>query len=350
MPKKKNKSIAPYQSHKLEVCSLILMILVVFLHSNLLQYETTGINEDFQLFISRGIAIISVPLFFCFSAFLFFYSPNKPFNLSFYVDKLKRRAKTLLIPYILWRIIGLLIIGALSYIAATYGIEALSDKDAPSSINSILENIFYQSQYTYPLWFLRDLMILVLCAPLVYFIINITKEWFVIFFIIYGIFPMPIGFLGSDPIFFYLLGAYLAIVKPNFLYYKLPKLWMGILTLTFLLGTVISLFIIEVPAYVSLGLRIMGCALIWFGYDFLPSLQNFHKEAIIGSSFFIYLAHEPLLTIIKKSGLFLFGNGQLSLFMIFCLAPIITICLCIIARNILYRYLPSVYNILTGAR
>lgn len=54
----------------------------------------------------NNITAVAVPFFF-FSSGYYFFIPHK-FSKEIYVRKIKKRAKTLLIPYILWNIIAVL--------------------------------------------------------------------------------------------------------------------------------------------------------------------------------------------------------------------------------------------------
>lgn len=93
-----------------------LIVGVVFIHNDISSVTMQGIKYEFNNpewyyyiidFFSQVLSRISVPLFFFISGFLFFYHAN--FNLSTYKNKLKSRIKTLLIPYLLWNLIGFLI-------------------------------------------------------------------------------------------------------------------------------------------------------------------------------------------------------------------------------------------------
>lgn len=87
-----------------------LIVAVVFIHTDLFNATAGGaspVNEGlFPMYsllrhvISEELARIAVPLFFFVSGFLFFY--RSEFSLKTYGQKLKKRVRTLLIPYIFW--------------------------------------------------------------------------------------------------------------------------------------------------------------------------------------------------------------------------------------------------------
>ena len=70
-----------------------------------------------QLF-SQYIGWISVPLFFFFSGFLFFYKAD--YSLQTYIYKIKRRISTLLIPYLFWNASFLICFFAVSHLPLIY--------------------------------------------------------------------------------------------------------------------------------------------------------------------------------------------------------------------------------------
>jgi len=104
-----------YQSDKLRTISFFLILLVVMVHSTNLSVRidanfTTinkGVNSFFQNFISDGIAKIASPLFFAISGYLFFLNINEGKPAEF-LEKYKKRFRTLVIPYLLWSIFGLI--------------------------------------------------------------------------------------------------------------------------------------------------------------------------------------------------------------------------------------------------
>ena len=109
MPKKDQSVL----SNTIDFLRFPLIIAVVFIHCDpapmviggkeLVEKNTYPIYSLLRWIVSEEVAKIAVPLFFFISGFLFFYrSPS--LTISDYVKKLKKRARTLLIPYILWNI------------------------------------------------------------------------------------------------------------------------------------------------------------------------------------------------------------------------------------------------------
>ncbi len=348
MATKRNELIPTYQSHKLRVCSFILILLIVWLHSNLTHFGATGWNFSLQSLVSSGFSSVGVVMFFLISGYLFFRT-DKPYNLLFFKYKIKKRFFSLFIPFVLWNALGLIVVTLISTFLNILGHPELAMSPI-SSAKELLSSLFFYSKYTYQLWFIRDLFILALASPILWILIHKLKDLFLLLLITYGLFAFPIGFVGSDPIFFFSLGVYLAIVHPDTLFYRLPLKILIVIILIYVIGTVVHVLYYHLPAPMSLCLRLLGCFVLWFGYDYIPSLQRFNRNALLNATFFIYTAHEPLLTFIKKSLLYILGNSQTAILTIFFIAPCIVLILCVLFRCILYKYAKPVLLVLSGNR
>ena len=68
------------------------------------------------------------------------------------------------------------------------------------------------------------------------------------------------------------------------------------------------------------------------------------------SSFFIYLIHEPILTILRKTGLYLLGQSSWSIGVIYILAPTLTIFIAYAIGRGMNEYIPKIFSLITGGR
>ena len=102
-----------YLSVKLRIISFLSMLLVVLAHSynvtvkfnsgNL--YYEGGYNVFIQNFFDKGIVRIIVPIFFGVAGYLFFLRANG--TIDEFILKFRKRAKSLVVPYLLWSLWGL---------------------------------------------------------------------------------------------------------------------------------------------------------------------------------------------------------------------------------------------------
>ena len=179
MPKKDQSVL----SNTIDFLRFPLIIAVVFIHCDpasmviggkeLVEKNTYPIYSLLRWIVSEEVAKIAVPLFFFISGFLFFYrSPS--LTISDYVKKLKKRARTLLIPYILWNIFIIML-----FICAQLFIPSmLSGANKPIFDKNFFEwiNMFWgypdEMPICYQFWFIRDLIVTVCLSPIICFFIS----------------------------------------------------------------------------------------------------------------------------------------------------------------------------------
>lgn len=142
--------------------------------------------HNMAMLLSRVLPSVVVPLFFAISGYLFFYKVET-FTPAVYLDKLRRRFFTLLVPYLAWNTLAVVLY---------WGRDSFSDLSTGADFVSLWSyigqhgglGIFWGSQvqghadfvnwaglYVHdtlapvlmPLWFVRDLMCCVLLSPLV---------------------------------------------------------------------------------------------------------------------------------------------------------------------------------------
>ncbi|NJL74540.1 MAG: hypothetical protein HC892_05345 [Saprospiraceae bacterium] len=97
----------------------------------------------------------------------------------------------------------------------------------------------------------------------------------------------------------------------------------------------------------------IGIFAVWSSYDFIAtrSKQESRMPAFIHMAFFIFAAHEPILTILKKLTFAALGKGSESIRLAtYFIAPLATILICILVGYVLRKWLPNVFSILTGGR
>ena len=97
---------------------------------------------------------------------------------------------------------------------------------------------------------------------------------------------------------------------------------------------------------------LIGIYSIWTFYDKLyPKFSVRIKNApIYKYCFLIYLIHEPILTIIKKTGLYILGTSSYSIGIIYVIAPLLTIWITYLIGCKLNTYFPSFLSLITGGR
>ncbi len=119
----------------------------------------------------RFFCVVAVPIFFFISGYLFFKGLEE-WNTSVWIGKLKKRVRTLLVPYLVWNLLSILV-------------QFLSDNKAallegmPPNIGVWFQTIggwrvlwgtgHLGLPHNAPLWFIRNLMLLAVFAPVIFY-------------------------------------------------------------------------------------------------------------------------------------------------------------------------------------
>ena len=295
----------------------------------------------------NGFARIAVPLFFFISGFLFFLKWDG--TAAAWLVKLRRRVRSLLIPYLICSAIGLIIIRVIS-------------KDPMPGIGQTLAEWLWNPA-AFHLWFVRELMLFALLAWLWYKIPRPAK-W-----ILLGVTAVawiqdwnPLPFLGSQPIrsmeglLFYFLGAILAIdqkydqttIMESFLN-LMARLQLP-LALVWIVFTVTRFYLIhqqgveETPILLALyKLAIFTGTAAVIGYGAKDrSIPSPGRD----TTFFIYLYHLPRCLYVRNALERLFTNESLVLLS----TVAISLAISWLVSLLLKRRTPQFHATLAGGR
>lgn len=336
------------------------MIMVVFLHSYNLDIkqgsELVFFEKDYnwaiQNFISNGITRIAVPLFFLISGFLFIQSPS--FGIEDYKIKVGKRFKTLVIPYLFWTLFGLLLYFTMQSIPQSqefFTKKLIKDYTFIEWLNAILiEPIPYQ------LWFLKDLIVMVFISPLIVFAVKKLRILFLAVVFLFWLFNQDSVFLTSEALLFFSAGMYLSLFRPEIIALKGNKtfvilvIWIVILIAKTLLPLFITnTFLVSTLLKASI---LFGIVAFWWFLDRFANgialIQIF--QFALTFSFFLYLFHEPLLTIVKKALFAMLSFSSFTSLIIYLVAPIMSIIICIFVGVIYKSIAKNLYHFSTGGR
>ena len=185
--------------------------------------------DSLQILISQGIARIAVPVFFIISGYLFFSRLDK-WDWNTYFGKIRKRVRTLLVPYLLWITLAILVELSISLFRHCFSggaspVEFLSNYGwgwmywncarhfVTFELNILGWAIPTAYPFDFPLWFIRDLIVLCLLAPVVHFLIRKTRGW--ILAILYPLCILqiwiPLEGFSAEGWFFFTLGSTLRI-------------------------------------------------------------------------------------------------------------------------------------------
>lgn len=356
--------ITKYLSDKLKAISFILIGMVVFLHSYNLEINFSlgtgfigqGLNSFIQNVISQGITRIAVPLFFVISGFLFFLS-IKNGSMPEFISKYRKRIKSLLLPYLFWSIFGILFFLILQLIPISKPFFT-NQLIVNYSTTQLLSRIFI-NPFPYQLWFIKDLIVLILLSPILYWLIKYLKFYVILIFLVTWISSFNYFIFTNEALLFFALGAFFSIKNINIQNFKFNNkyliftaLWLGLIIFktTLVYQNFENEWLIKILHKSSI---LIGIVSFWLLYDKVFEKIDISKTKfylLFQYTFFLFVFHEPLLSIFKKAFYYVLGLTELSSFIIYLSAPIITISVSILIGFYAKKTIPKLYYFATGGR
>lgn len=292
-----------------------LAVLVVILHADLITkpIERVGlsnlaINEplytNISWFLSRYMAYAAVPSFFIISGFLLLYNV-KDYDKTVYLSKLSKRVKSLLVPYTLWCLIYLLLYWLI-------GQENILFSEVPNLFSGelspiqLLVNIFIKP-LDGPLWFIRNLFVMVVLSPVLYAIIRRTKYLVPLFFLLLTqVVHSPI----VETVLWFTFGMSFAIHRFDFLYFC--RKWMPV-SIAITIGVFILDAILQPEQHFYGHFSIFKImSVLGLGYWCIQKHRAWADNKVLnGSSFTIY-AYHGLMVLLLPPVLLRALNGMLG--------------------------------------
>ena len=326
--------------------SFIAIFMVLVIHSAMPQASHFVTFDFFQHFFGDYINRLYLVLFMCISGFLFFQNITVATK-DVWIKKYKSRFNSLLVPYIVWNILFILQMAILQYnpITSPWINEGISPFISSGSILQSVWMIFTLTA-NLPLWFVRNLMIIVVFTPIIYY--SIKSNFYIIFLIILFLLSLFHQFFFTM-LFFY-IGSLLAIRKINIEYrIKTYGFWI-LLFLSVIIGTLLTL---KGPiTNLNFYLAIIPLLALWFGYDYLhdKGINFVFLEKILPYTFFIYVYHMPALNIFKKLLVLVGGKSEFGYFFAYLLSPVLMVLLAYLVGSLLKKIMPKTYSVLVGSR
>ncbi len=368
-------------SQKFRFFTFICIALLAYVHGYNLRdtYLTpfSTINEPltfttfFEYLFSNGLLRFRIPLLFMISGYLYAMYDHRT-----YLQQIKSRFRTLIIPLLLWSAFGLLFTFVLQLIPYTAdvvvkaNIDQLGDNRPYAQIGwlGILKR-WLLAPISYQLWFLLALFVFNILYPVIrWLVIKIPYIWLPLTFI-YFLFIFHLPLLDSRGLFFFSLGVW--IQKRNFSIEKEPS-WFSLgLTLIVFIGlSVIKTFMaFELEPYdfrnatsftaTAVILAILhqfsilaGILAMWFGADkvmhWLMKQHWFNHSS--GFSFFIFGLHVPLLPYMMTWALTTFQFLPNYRLICYLFIPFLLLAVSVWIGGFIRKYIPGVYRVITGGR
>jgi len=337
---------------------LLAILLVIAVHNRsvgkIADFELINLNYFLQESLLNGVGRVAVP-FFAFASGLFFFKDYE--NISSWINGLKKRVRTLLIPYLLC---SLLIY--LSFLAKQILYGYLSQGNLSLSVSGIINDIIIHPR-SIQFWFLRDLMILFLISPLVsIFVRRFSYLSIIILFALWlfeiRVFPIVSGWylININTLFFFALGSFfvprisrlerLISIETKYAFMFLV-LYIGLIIFRVYLDPSFDLWYEKQFTEYSLALQkiiiLLGVILLIY---FSSKLNSKKVLFISGFTFFVYLLHtEPIWSIVGRLTAAIIEQ-QYTFYFNFVFVTLFVFVLGVI----LERYFPTIYELITGRR
>ncbi len=323
----------------------------------MLHLGAIGVNNPMQTYsalcilLSQGVCRIAVPCFYFISGYLFF-SRLELWDWRTYGDKLRRRFHSLLIPYIVWNIIAAVCI---------WGYAQLRSPETDLSFQSFWNHIaewggFWDRKgilpFDGPLWFIRNLMLYILAAPLIYWFVKYLRYSSVLILetlvLVFDWFPE--GFL------FFSAGASLQIHGYNlvdtFKGYRIPS----VIISSLLLFILVPIFRHHPDLYrywENLFVITGTIAVISLASHFLEKGKLRPRLFLSRSSFFVFCAHNVLI-LHEFSRWILYHTlpftGEVNACLDLLLRPAISVMICLGLYWLIRQFSPGLSRVLSGNR
>ena len=331
-----------------------LIFLIILLHC----YSVVRLEGNHDIYFkvlypfSLWLGETGVPGFFFISGFLFFFSKKG------YGQKMKTRISTLLIPYILWN--GLLLMLYLIAYAAGYpqdiNHKSIADYGPIDFLRLFWDRGSYDNGNFVPLlcpfWYIRNLLIMCLISPLVYYIVKYIREVFIVLIAAWWLMTYDNAFIPQT-ILFFCLGAYFSIhgINPLEIAIKQKK---PILILFALFA--IADIAMHTIAETSVKLQVHRLSLIFN----IPTLllladhcsrKGYSSKLLPNAAFIVFAIHYPIVVVLRKvcATKFAYASDDIHI-LLYCVCVIIATLLSMGFYHILDRFFPKTKNILSGNR
>ena len=340
------------ESERIRIIKFIAIIFIVYLHSYTTEVNfSDGVNTVyfpvwlwiFEEGISQVVSRCGVPVFFLISSILLFKSDQS------YCNVVRKKAKTLLLPYLIWNTFWIAVFIILQSLPFTT--VYFSGNNTPILQCSLtqwfgLYGIGQEYPHCYPLWFMRDLMAVILVFPIIKAAVNRCPRIMAGLGIILTV--MPFSFYGKTALAWFIIGA--AIVRMQIHITIFDHVSVLKISTIYLLGLAVSLLI---NTSILRNIFILVGLVFWIRL----SKEIYHNENIRKKllrlskyTFIIYVLHELTLSSVRKVCIRVFPTTPGWLFSEYMLIPVFIITGCILAGIAFKKIIPGMYMLSTGGR
>jgi fucose 4-O-acetylase-like acetyltransferase len=369
-----NPLLSRFLSQKFRFYTFVCVALLVLVHGyNLnktylqpftLVQEPLSLTTFIEYFLANGVLRFRIPLLFLISGYIYALQDS-----GSYKDRVIKRAKTLLIPYLIWSAVGILITWAWQ----SHPITAQAVADA--AIDQMGDNRPYRdigllgvltrwliAPIAFQVWFIFALFVYNLLYPVILRVMYRYRVWWLGFCFALWFFELNFWILDGRGLLFFSIGVWLQ--KSGFNLERKPQ-WLSVylMWLVFIGFCVIKTFVaLELEEHDTASVWILallhdtavitGIVAVWYGAD--PVVRWCMRQPFFiwcsSFSFFIFGLHAPLVIYLTRLAYrYLNGLPEYRLLVYF-MVPALVLIVCISLGALIRRWMPLVYRTTTGGR
>lgn len=347
------------ESTSLNILRVVMMMAVICLHGQTsvqmcIDTSSLPVYSRIMRVVGYQFGELGVPSFFAISGYLLFINYQQ--TRYAYISKLKRRFHSLLIPYLFWNFLMLVCFYIVEYIPS---VRELFNESRPLvqdySGLDYLRAFFAEERTNYPihtqLWFVRNLIFMIICAPLIYFIIRKCQLCLICVLAVIW-FVARQYYCEVNTVFFFFLGAWFSINGKSMI--STINRYRHLIVLLFLLLALSDVILMFNPVNIWLHR-----AVLLLGFPFVVTVISWLVDKdyvrdirfLSASSFFVYLVHDPMLRYIRKASLKLLDkSSDIQMLIAYLGAILLDLLIVYMLYWILYRYCPKLLFWISGGR
>ncbi|MCW3087259.1 MAG: acyltransferase [Sediminibacterium sp.] len=366
--------ISRFLSQKFRFYTFTCIALLLFVHGYNLK-ETylqpfTTVKEPltfttfFEYFMANGLLRFRIPLLFLISGYIYALKDTISYG-----RQLGRRARTLLVPYLIWSAVGLLI----TYLWQQHPVTAKAVLDA--KIDQLGDNRPYAAigwpgvlfrwvaaPIAFQVWFILALFLYNMLYPFIKWVVMRYTAWWLAFAFLLWAFELSFLVVDGRGLLFFSIGVWFQ--KMNFAIERKPQ-WVSLFPawLIFIGFSVIKTFMAfelepsSKATYWILNLMhdvsvLAGIIAVWYGGDRLVKWSMRQPWFVWASSFsfFIFGLHAPLVSYLTQLFYRFFGEMPNYRLFTYCTVPVLVLLFCMATAAVVRKLLPTFYTISTGGR
>lgn len=357
-------------SNKLRALSLLGIVMVVVGHAPSYRDPSAPSDRSFafalvERLLTDALPRVVVMMFFAVSGFL--YVVGHSGRAEDHWRKIRARTRSLMGPYLLWSLLGILLYLGLQSLPWTAPWFSNSSRVLAGKPVGELVRIGLFDPIPYQLWFLRDLWLMVVATPVLLPLLRRFGGLVVLALLVPHALDLGVPGPGvsrlmtGDAYFWFTVGAWFAVRGlPTSFDEKWAWPWLCVV-LAVALGRshvlasgdwpVDAPFAETPDLFWFKAVHLVGVPALWVCYDrWLRWMERPFWLSVSAYAFFVFVAHEPLMTMLRKPLVKLLGVGDAMHALQFALTLCGTLAIVLGAGFALRRSSPRLFAFVCGGR